>query len=453
MRSNALTPPLLLVLALSTAAAAQPPVALGVEVQVSATPIGVAPSAAVEVGQPRVAVFSDGGFVVVWTVGEPGRTVQHVRIFAGPGGAGAAKSERLLVPADGLQEANSVAALSDNSFVVVYTQVAASGLGVVMAARFKRDGALVVPPFQVHEPSSFSRFGGVVAAGPDPGPDSDSENTAGGFAVAWSAAATESVAPVGIVPYVNAFARRFTAAGQPLGPALLVARGGFANSQVVSAYPTGLAEEGGGTLWVAVTVVAGTSSVELARFDPQGAPLGILTPGPQGCCTTRGAATVKRAADGSVVFAWEADIDGAPGVTTIWAQSYSPKARPLTAAPFLVSGRGTAETNPAVAAFPRGALVAGWTDNGGAGVMGRLFGPFATPLSRPFQIDTNAIAPEPLNDLAANAAGTAVAVWETPTDPRRWVIARSFTPTVPLAAAAAGEAAGGEAAPAAGAGN
>jgi hypothetical protein len=305
-----------------------------------------------------------------------------------------------------------------------------------MAARFKRDGALLVPPFQVHAPSSFSRFGGVVAADPDPG----SDNTAAGFAVAWSATATESVAPVGIIPYVNAFARRFTAAGQPIGPAFLVARGGYANDEVISAYPTGLAEEEGGALWVALTVAAGTSSVELARLDPQGAPLGALTPD-QGCCTSQAAATVKRAADGSIVFAWQADVGGAPGVTTIWAQSYSSKGRPLTAAPFLVSGRGTAEIDPAVAAFPRGALVAGWTDYAGVGLMGRLFGPLAAPLSRPFQIDTGAIAPEPLTDLAANAAGTVVAVWETYTDPKRYVRARSFTPTVPLATATAADAA------------
>jgi hypothetical protein len=138
MRSHALTPPFLLVLAILTAAAAaaQPPVAFGPDVQVSAASIGFAPNAAVDVGYPRVAVFSDGGFVVVWTVGEAGRTVQHVRIFAGPGGAGAAESERLLVAASGLQEADSVAALPDDSFVVAYTQVDASGLGVVMAARF-----------------------------------------------------------------------------------------------------------------------------------------------------------------------------------------------------------------------------------------------------------------------------------------------------------------------------
>jgi hypothetical protein len=204
----------LLVAAVSAPAltAAGPPLPVGPEIRVNRGNAGVHCN-------PQVAVFPDGGFVVVWTVAPDGTgpsacvpglaaTALHARLFAADGTA--SNGELRLVRPFGPQLAGSVAALGDGSFLVAYQQTNARGRSIVMAARFGPDGAAILPPFRVHAASSLSRFAGLVAAEPE----------GGGFAVAWTAAAFDG--PDDPYGHQDAYARRFDAAGVPLGPEILV---------------------------------------------------------------------------------------------------------------------------------------------------------------------------------------------------------------------------------------
>ncbi|HEV7515574.1 MAG TPA: hypothetical protein VGR07_04670, partial [Thermoanaerobaculia bacterium] len=209
------------------------PLPAGTEIHVNVSPRG-------RHFDPKVTVFPDGGFVVVWANGPVGggHEVIHARLFA-PDGSPTSGEFRLGDPAIGSQVPDQVVADRDGSFLLAWTEERAPlGVTDVFVRRFRRNGTAAGPRIQVHARSPYRRFGGHLAIGSD-----------GRFAVAWTAVDFQRGAL-----FENAMARLFTAKGALLSSPLLVLPGdpGSEDEDVVDAFPTGVALEADGTLAVLV---------------------------------------------------------------------------------------------------------------------------------------------------------------------------------------------------------
>jgi hypothetical protein len=413
----------LLALAVSPPAlvAAGPPLPAGPEIRVNRGEAGL-------FCNPQVAVFPDGGFVVVWTAAPDGtdpstcfyglaNSVLHARLFAADGSP--TSGELRLVRPFGPQLAGSVAALADGSFLVAYQQANARGRSIVMAARFGPDGAAILPPFRVHAASSLSRFSGLVAAAPE----------GGGFAVAWTAVALDD--PRDPYGHQDAYARRFDAAGVPLGPEIRVAKG-YSEAGGLDETSSAVAVAPDGSFWVATTNLGDDDTVSAAQFDATGRELSSVQ-GKQGGPQTD--ATLSVAADGSLVFAWTQGFCGFPvGVpVAVWARRLGADGAPLDSGPIQLNRRGPCEVQPQVAAFPGGSFVALWTDRAGrdgsgAGIFGRAFGADGTPQTRDFRVNVTTEGDQELSAIAANAKGDVVAVWTQSANPAHIVARRLGQP-------------------------
>jgi hypothetical protein len=401
--------------------AAGPPLPFGPEIRVNRSSAGVQ-------GNPQVGVFPDGGFVVVWTAAPGGNLATtcgfsggtqaslRARVF-GPDGAPAGGVFQPVRPF-GTQLADSVAALADGSFVVVYDQVNDQGRGIVMAARLARDGTSLVPPFRVHAASRFGRGCGQVGVHPD----------GSGFAVAWSASVFDG--PGNSFGHLDAYARRFTAAGAPLGPEFLVARG-FTEGGGQDEQPGAVAVGGDGSVWVAIWDLGDDLTASARQFDAAGQPRLALVPNQR---PPQADPTLSVAGDGSLALAWSHGFCGIPFAVPVevWAQRLSAAGDPLDSNPLQVNRRGACETQPRVVAFRGGGFVALWTDRSGrdgsgAGVFGRVFGADGTPQTRDFRVNVTTDGDQVLTGLAANASGQVVAVWQQSANPAQ-IVARRLVP-------------------------
>src|SRR6185436_1865551 len=189
------------------AAAIPPPLPKGDEIRVSLLEN-------VSHSNPQVAVFPDGGFVVVWTVGPSngqGRSVIHARFFA-QDATPASGEFRLVDRAGESQSAARVVADRDGSFLLVWTEVETPDWKrSVFVRRFNRNGTPRGKRIQANVPHKSSRYNAVLAVG-----------AAGRFAVAW-------VADVDLKPeyrsYTNSVARIFNAQGAPLTKEFVVGVG------------------------------------------------------------------------------------------------------------------------------------------------------------------------------------------------------------------------------------
>src|SRR6202166_585315 len=168
-------------------------------------------------GAPKVAVFPDGGFVVVWEARArtgPGRNrgVLHARLFD-QNGSPVTREFLLTATAGGAPALDGVAGDGNGAFAVAWDQVGASpsGMTEVYVQRFNRAGRPLTGAVLAHDPSPFSRYSGALAVGAN-----------GHVAVIWAADASSQDAP----NYRNdAYARIFSAGLKPLSGELLVAMG------------------------------------------------------------------------------------------------------------------------------------------------------------------------------------------------------------------------------------
>jgi hypothetical protein len=414
MRSRTLETLLLAALVLLPAAAtaaAAPPLPRGAEIRVNVSTHG-------SHRHPVVAVFPDGGFVVVWT----NVSVIHARFFKGDGSPESGEF-RLTERPEGssFQEAEGIVADRDGSFLVSWSESIDAEYHV-RARRFSRQGAPLGPVVQVDPPGSPGG-GSVIALGPR-----------GRFAVAWSAGGPRPATG----DYPSTLARIFNADGAPATGAFPVAygfAGSLAGDDGATVYLTGLVWGPGGTLTAALYEkdVTGLNYFYLARFPSRGG-----VPSNQGlpesvCCfesqsfgSSRSVALAK-AADNSLIAAWPETAVHEEGL----------KARRLAAdgthlgASFTVAKRPSVlQVKPAIATLADGGFVIVWTENGrdgsGDGIFGRAFAADATPQSRDFRVNVTTAGDQGRPAIAAGPIGTVVVVWESPGFSN--VFARLLTP-------------------------
>jgi hypothetical protein len=398
---------------LAVPASSAPPSPRGSEIRVSTNTLA-------SHYDPSVAVFPDGGFVVVWTAGprfdEPvGRRVIHARLFDSQGKPETGEF-RLIDPVPGSQFPDRVVADRDGSFLLVWTEQSGSRTSISVR-RFNRDGTPRGKRIRVHNGAPSWRDRGVVAVAPD-----------GRFAVAWQ----QEVRLPSPGSYTNAVARIFTAQGSPLTPEFILGQGetGIGDDNVY-AYPTELvfSPDGKLTSLVQYYVLPNCLETELVQFSSDGSTRESQRLGPTFNCVRSdySGSSLAMSRNGSLIAAWsEYEIE---------AQRFAPNGEPR-ADQFTVSPApgDNFQRYPAVAAQDNGSFVIVWTDEEGkdgsfAGIFGRAFGANGAPLAQDFLVNKTIAGYQYVPDLAALPGGGYVAVWgQIALDGRANIFARVIRP-------------------------
>ena len=359
------------------------------------TPAGTEVSVRVQQGgsaiNPLVAMFPDGGFVVVWGTGSP-KTVPHARLFDATG-APASGEFRLAVPSN--QYLDDIVVTADGDFVLVWEQPRGeiTAATSVVARRFDRRGVAKTAAFVVHDPSPGAVYNARLAAMPD-----------GGFVVAW----TQDVSVPGDANLRrDTYVRTFSSSSQSQGPALRINTGSTADDSYLLVGGMGAAPDG--TIYVASDCVCDQPAVQIDRVVP-GVGVQFIDIGDDDNFDYD--STLAMAADGSFMVAWSSGADH----PVIRARRFSAAGVAL-GAPFQVNRRGNFEILPHLAALTDGEFAIVWSD--GTGRDGDGYGVF----SRGFAADGSSTGPDlQVNRVTAGtqfatgaaAADQAVAVWIGP---------------------------------------
>lgn len=344
---------------------------------------------------PQVAATPNGDFVVVWQS-------DHiwVRLFRADG---TPKTKQLRVVSNSpVEYGPRLAVGADGAFVVVW----ASGSNItnigVFGRRFNADGTPRGPRFRLNSTPKGIQYEPAVALGPD-----------GGFVTTWTSEGPyDSDLP-------NVWARRFDAAGQPLGSDFRVNVTTFnerESSQVaVSAsgdFVIGWASWNGEDLF----------DLMIRRFAKDGTPETDELPVDESS-TNQYEFALGMAPDGSFVVLWTdpgaadtGDIDDNVGIL---GQRFTAEGEPRSDQPFPVNGaqRGV-QDEPAVAVAADGSFVALWRSHasqlepGPASILSRRFASDGRPLGNEVLVDPvvtsqNLYYPE----VALDRDGQGLAVW------------------------------------------
>jgi hypothetical protein len=359
---------------------------------------------------PLVAVFPDGGFIVVWTAGPlvDGKTEIHAREFAADGSPETGELQ-LIPPATTSQTADAVAADRDGTFLLAWEEGSAR-LGApvqVYVRRLSRHGAILGRRLRVHARSPNSRQGGRLAIHRD-----------GRFAVAW--ASFEIGPPANAFVFSNTVARTFLASGAPAGPEFVVDQGepGIGDNALDFA-PTGMVWNPDGTLTIAsggfATDVGHSAFLHLLTIRGRARQPRIDLNPRAGTCQESSAALQSTPA-GDLVVAWQGyECDD----FAIQAQRFSGTLASLGPRARVSKRLAGVQASPAVAVQPDGGYVVVWDDTqgwdgDGGGIFGRAFAADGTPLSRDFLVNVSTAGNQQDPAIAATPDGGAVVVWNGP---------------------------------------
>ncbi|HYL05679.1 MAG TPA: hypothetical protein VE075_06545 [Thermoanaerobaculia bacterium] len=381
--------------------------ALGPQLQVNASAVDVQ-------ANPRVAVFPDGGFVVVWeAAGKAGsgrqKVVLHARLFGASGAP--AGGEFLLVGASGSTALDGVAAAGNGSFVVAWDlNVDAVPRTRVFVQRFSRAGKALTPPVQAHDDSTSDRYFGALAVG-----------TTGRVAVLWAA----DVGSAFDQTYRNdAFVRVFSRNLVPLTGELQVAMGDVADGS--GPFPDALAMAADGSLTAVMTYAGDSVDVFVQRIAPDGTLLDTdsIFP-PDNCCAGNTYdASLAMAPDGRIAVAWDyqrpATLDRLPLALTppsgISGRMYGADGKAQGNPLLRINRRSLGQrVTPALACLPAGGCIAAWEDESardgsGSGIFGRLLAADGTPAGPDFLVNGTTSGNQISPAIGAGPGGTVV-VW------------------------------------------
>jgi hypothetical protein len=370
------------------AAPAGPPIPRGQEIRVN-TATNVALYTV-----PKVAVFPDGGFVVVWTSDSGVRA----RFFDRKGKPAGGERPLNLGIAGAV---NEIVADRDGSFLVAWTgSTLARPTANVYVRRFNRDGTARGKAIRANDPSPNDRHGAVVAVGPD-----------GRFAVAWRENVPIEDSPFPDSYYTNAVGRIFKASGIPATREIGLF-GGYPSSpagdDAIDAFPTGLALAPDGTLSALVKEIDADCYNNYLVRVPAGK-VGTTRRLDSWICGSDASrsAALTMGVDGSLVAIW----NDYPLVAQRFSLSGAPRGEPLA-----VSQSENRQAFAGVALQAGGSFVVVWTDleerdGVSAGVYGRAFTANGVPRTGDFLINTSTEGAEFAPAIAAARQGPVVVVW------------------------------------------
>lgn len=385
---------------------------LGQQIQVSLSTHSVQSS-------PKVGVFPDGGFVVVWATaassGSGSRPqVLHARLFSADDKP--ASGEFLLArPAAGYFVAlDGVAANGNGSFAVLWEVYQHRSPGSrVFVQLFNRKGAPLGPAVLAHDPSPDARYFGALAVAAD-----------GRIAVIWAA----DVGQASDQSYRNdADVRIFDSELHPLTGETLVSMGSAVDGS--GPFPDALAFGPDDTLVAALTYAGDSVDVFAQRIAADGTPLPTdqIDTGLTACPCIDGNtydSSLAMAPDGSFIVTWDYGYPAQPSQlplplsppSGINGRLFTAGGNAQGTAAIQVNRRNLGQlTSPQIASLGTGGFVAAWVeesgrDGDGDGIFARLLAEDGTPQGRDFLVNAITAGNQTSPNLAAGPRG-AIIVW------------------------------------------
>jgi hypothetical protein len=297
----------------------------------------------------------------------------------------------------------------DGGFTVAWTSDDGSSWGVY-ARRFDAAGAPLGGEVAVNTTTAGTQgsYGPAIAAEPD-----------GGFTVAWSSSDGQDGSGWGV------YARRFDAAGEPLGGEIAV-NTTTADDQY---WPAIAADPGGGftVAWMSEEQHPYTYyAIYTRRFDAAGAPLSgeiLVSEAPPSGGPAPYAITPGIAPDdhGGFTVAWTGDRQDGSGLD-VYARRFDATGAPLggeVAVNTTTAGDQGYPYGPAIAAEPGGGFSVAWTSDGqdgsGYGVYARRLDSTGAPLGGEVAVNTTTAGDQGSYGpaIAAEPGGGFTVAWES----------------------------------------
>ena len=358
--------------------------------------------------RPSVGRDGAGNFVVVWSgVGSAGSDTDAGSIQARRyDGAGNALGGEFQVNTwtTGTQTHPAVACDAAGSFVVAWSSVGSAGSDTdansIQARRYDTAGTPLGAEFQVNVYTTGYQSRAAVAS-----------HGGTGFVVVWSSHVGAGTGNF----YSSIQGRRYDAAGTPLGGEFQVNTytSGFQGAPAVAADAAGsvVAWEGLG---------GGTdpgSSVQARRYDAAGTPLGPQFQVNEGTAGEQRRPAVASDGAGNLVVAWESTYTETDGHPVIEARRFDAAGTPLGPDFQVNTSTNFIQTAPAVATDASGNFLVVWSSFAGSSlpaftftVQGQRYDVAGAPLGGEFQVNALGFAVDALGEATtdsavANAAG------------------------------------------------
>jgi hypothetical protein len=339
---------------------------------------------------PKVAMLTDGGFVVVWySVGQDGDAGGIYAQRYNANGSHNGGEFRVNTTTEGNQFSPAVAALSNGGFAVVWSSEDGSGYSIY-GQRFRPDGTPAGPEFQVNTFTVGPQLDADVAA-----------LTSGGFVVVWRSQGQDG-ARYGI------YGQRFGNAGARLG-------GEFRVDALTAAdqrQPAVAALGNGGfiVVWDSINQQGESLGIYGRRFRANGTPVGA------------GQFRVDQARRVSLCCASVAGF-GEDSFVVIWRGRSQNFGRRFDGAgalgpEFVVSNNPSRAPSSSVAALNDGRFVVVWrgrrADEDGYGIFGQRFDAAGNKVRGEFHVNTTIADQQSLPSVAGFSNGRFVVVWIGP---------------------------------------
>jgi hypothetical protein len=390
-------PPLLVLMAAASMAAAQDPV--GPEFRVNSFTTGYQ-------DRPAVSADADGNFVVVWrSAGADG---------SGFGAAGR-RFDRLGVPRGAEFVVNSfttatqtypaVAVAASGAFVVAWQSAAQDGNGYgIFARRFDAAGApLGVSEFRVNSFTTYAQSRPDVAYTP-----------AGDFVVVWESAGQDG-------SHYGIFGRRFDSTGGALGAEFQI-NAHTSNAQrrpVVATSPDG----GFVVAWQSYLQDGSNYGVFARRFDSSGTPVGVEFQVNSFTTGYQNRPDVATDGSGGFVVVWNSDGPDGSGLA-VAGQRFDATGSRL-GGEFVVNTYVTdSQLYASIGRAPSGEFVVAWSsrqDGYSYGIVAQRFDAGGARIGGEFLVNTFTTSSQALSAVAALGAEKFVVTWQSYLqDGNRW---------------------------------
>ena len=346
---------------------------------------------------PDIATLDGGGFVVTWKSTAPEGGGFHVygqRYDAN----GDAVGDEFQVTDDVSGDRQSVAALDDGGFVVVWEpkgSLDGSGFSV-FGRRFDADGT-GGDPFLVNTTTGDNQGDPTISALDD-----------GGFVVTWTDFSGADGSSAGV------FGQRYDAGGAKVGGEFQI-NTFTSNIQIIPAMAT-LSDGGLVVTWWSLGQDGSGYGIYGQRYDAEGGALGgefrvnTFTVGDQP------ASSVAALDGGGFVVAWSSD--GQDGSSFgIYAQRYDAEGNAVGGEFRVNTHTSDSQNHPDVTALADGGFIVAWNSDGqdgdGRGVFAQRFDAEGSAVGAEFQINTATAGTQQAVDVSALPDGGFVAAWES----------------------------------------
>lgn len=291
----------------------------------------------------------------------------------------------------------SIALEPSGNFVVVWAGNLQDGsVYGIFGQRYSSSGAPLGPEFRVNTFTTAAETQPSVAA-----------DAVGNFVVVWHSNAQDGSAN-------GVFAQRYSSSGAPLGPEFRVNT--YTSGQQV--WPSVAVDPTGAFVvaWQSEDQDGSVDGIFAQRYSSSGAPLGPEFQVNSYTSSVQQLPSVAADASGNFVIAWASyGQEGAYSSFGVYAQRYDGSGSPL--GPEFRANTYTTSTEgwPSVAADGAGNFIIAWSGSGAGDfdIFGQRFTSSGTPLGGEFRLNTYTTDTQFLAEVAADAVGNFVVVWQS----------------------------------------